>query len=106
MTLARAEFVAEARKEFLALPHPLQRELRGLTAYLLQDPFRSYPWLQLREQSELPGFWRFALGPRRVFYTVEGSVLLYVAISPRPPAYTSAAREEMHRRVAAHRHRR
>ncbi len=99
MTLDHAEFTAEAREEFLGLPRPLQRQLRDLLPYLLQSPYTSYPWLKLREQPELHGVWRFRLGPKRVFYTVDGPVLLLVAISPRPPAYSSSAREELRRRL-------
>lgn len=102
MSLVSAEFVSEARREFLDLPKGLQRQLRDLTPYLLANPFRSYPWLQVGELHEMRGVWKFRLGSRRVFYTVDGSALVFVAISPRPPAYTPAARAELRRRLSAH----
>jgi len=103
LTLDSAKFVAEAREEFLGLPRPRQRQLRDLTSYLLVNPFRSYPWLQVKELRELRGVWKFRLGTKRVFYIVEGTVSVFVAISPRPPAYTPAMRAEVRRRLAAHR---
>ncbi len=57
----------------------------------------------MKELRDLPGVWRFRLGTKRVFYTVDGSVLVYVAIVPRPPAYTPAMRAEVRRRLAARR---
>jgi mRNA-degrading endonuclease RelE of RelBE toxin-antitoxin system len=101
LTLESIEFVVEARKEFLALPRPLQRQLRELSPYLLTNPYRSYPWLQVRELRELPGVWRFRLGLYRVFYRVEASTLVMAAITLRPPAYTSRMREEVRRRLSA-----
>ncbi len=103
MTIDSAEFVAEAREEFLSLPRPLQRRLRDLTSYLLANPYRSYPWLQVKELRELRGVWKFRLGTRRVLYIVEASVLVFVTISPRPPAYTPTMRAEVRRRLAARR---
>lgn len=100
MTLEAIEFVAEARREFLALPRTLQRQLRELIGYLLANPYRSYPWLQVRELRELPGVWKFRLGRHRVFYRVEGPTLLIAAITPRPPAYTPRMREELRRRLS------
>jgi mRNA-degrading endonuclease RelE of RelBE toxin-antitoxin system len=104
VTLDHAEFTAEAREEFRNLPRSLQRQLRDLIPYLIQTPYRSYPWLKLKEQLGLPGVWRFRLGPKRVFYTVDGSVLLLIAIAPRPSAYTASARKELHRRLQSRRH--
>ena len=103
MTLDHAEFTAEAREEFRNLARSLQRQLRDLITYLIQDPYRSYPWLRLKEQPGLPGVWRFRLGPKRVFYTVDGSVLLLIAIALRPTAFTASARKELHRRLQSHR---
>ncbi|MCI4343926.1 MAG: hypothetical protein L3J92_07465 [Thermoplasmata archaeon] len=100
MTLDFAEFTAEARSEFLRLPRPLQVQLRAHTAYLLSHPYRSYPWLQVKELRDLPGVWKFRLGTKRVFYIVDGSVLVYVAIVARPPAYTAATRAEVRRLLA------
>ncbi len=103
MTLDSAEFTVEARREFLRLPRPLQVQLRALTDYLLANPFRSYPWLQVKELRDLPRVWRFRLGAKRVFYIVDGSVLVYLAIVARPPAYSAAMRAEVRRRLAVRR---
>lgn len=81
------EFLRSAEKEFLALPKPLQRLFPEKLTYLLRDPFRSYPWLRVRQGPRRPGEWRFHLGAYRVFYRVDGMAIVFTRIVERPSAY-------------------
>jgi len=81
------EFLESAEKEFLALPHRYQRLFREKLLYLLRNPFRSYPWLRVRQGTRHPGEWRFHLGEYRVFYRVDGMTVVFTRIILRPKAY-------------------
>lgn len=87
MTPYRFQFLESAEKEFLALPPPLHVLFREKLVYLLRNPFRSYPWLRVRQGARHPGEWRFHLGEYRVFYRVDGLALVFTRIAPRPKAY-------------------
>ena len=52
MTPYGFEFLESAEKEFLALPHRYQRLFREKLLYLLRKPFRSYPWLRVRQEPD------------------------------------------------------
>ena len=80
-------FLETAEREFLALPRRHQRLFREKLAYLLKNPFRSYPWLRVREGHRHPGEWRFHLVDYRVFYRVDGPTVVFTRIVHRPGAY-------------------
>lgn len=87
MTPYQFEFLESAGREFLALPRPLQRLFREKLVYLLRNPYKSYPWLRVRQGPRHPGEWRFHLDEFRVFYRVDGNVVVFTRIVRRPRAY-------------------
>lgn len=60
------EFLESAEKEFLSLSASLPRLFREKLFYLLRNPYKSYPWLRVRQGAHHPGEWRFHLGQYRV----------------------------------------
>lgn len=100
MTLYRVGYEPEADDEYWKLPPRLRRELRFRLTYLKAGPFRSYPGLQVKEVSGVPGAWRFHLRGYRVFYRVDGPVIWVVMIwKDRPGAYSSSTLREVRRRM-------
>ncbi len=91
MTPYSYEFLESADKEFLALPRRHRLLFKEKLLYLLQNPFRSYPWLRVRQGARHPGEWRFQLGEYRVFYRVDGLTVVFTRIVPRPRAYPRRA---------------
>lgn len=87
MTLYRYLFLESAQSEFLALPAPLRVLFREKLVYLLRNPYRSYPWLRVRQGARHPGEWRFHLGEYRVFYRIDGMNVVITRIAKRPRAY-------------------
>jgi mRNA-degrading endonuclease RelE of RelBE toxin-antitoxin system len=85
------EFLESAEREFLALPRRHQLLFKEKRLYLLQNPFRSYPWLRVRQGARHPGEWRFHLGEYRVFYRVDGLTVVFTRIVLRPRAYPRRA---------------
>jgi mRNA-degrading endonuclease RelE of RelBE toxin-antitoxin system len=81
------EFLESAEKEFLALPRRDRLLFNEKLLYLLQNPFRSYPWLRVRQGTRHPGEWRFRLREHRVFYRVGGLTVVSTRIVLRPKAY-------------------
>ena len=84
-------FVESAEREFLELPPVLRRLFQEKLIYLLRNPFKSYPWLRVRQGARHPGEWRFHLGEYRAFYRVEGSTVVFTRIVKRPKAYPRRA---------------
>ena len=87
MTPYAVEFLESAEREFLALTPRLQRLFREKLVYLTRNPFRSYPWLRVRQGARHPGAWRFHLEEFRVFYRIDGNVIVFTRIVRRPRAY-------------------
>lgn len=87
MTLYEYVFLQSAEKEFLRLRVNEKRLFKEKLVYLLRNPFKSYPWLRVRQGARHPGEWRFHLGEFRVFYRVEGLEVVITRIVPRPRAY-------------------
>lgn len=87
MTLYEYEFLESAEKEFLSLPKRLQRLFHEKLFYLRRNPFKSYPWLRVRQGARHPGEWRFLLGSHRVFFRVDGTTIVFTRIVERPRAY-------------------
>ena len=87
MTPYDYEFLESAEKEFLVLPRRHRLLVKEKLLYLLQNPFRSYPWLRVRPGARYPGEWRFHLGEYRVFYRVDGLTVVFTRIVLRPRAY-------------------
>lgn len=87
MTPYDYEFLESAEKEFLALPRRDRELFKEKLLYLLQNPFRSYPWLRVRQGPRHPGEWRFLLREHRVFYRVDGLTVVFTRIVLRPKAY-------------------
>lgn len=81
------EFLESAEGEFLALPKRVQRLFQEKLVYLRRNPFRSYPWLRVRQGARHPGEWRFHLADHRVFYRVDGLTIVVTRIVVRPKAY-------------------
>jgi mRNA-degrading endonuclease RelE of RelBE toxin-antitoxin system len=80
-------FLESAEKEFHALRQREKHLFTEKLVYLLRNPFRSYPWLRVRQGARHPGEWRFHLGEYRVFYRVDGTEVVITRIAPRPKAY-------------------
>jgi mRNA-degrading endonuclease RelE of RelBE toxin-antitoxin system len=81
------EFLESAEKEFLALPIRDRQLFKEKLLYLLQNPYRSYPWLRVRQGTRHPGEWRFHLRDHRVFYRIDGLTVVFTRIVLRPNAY-------------------
>ncbi len=90
-------FLFEAEAEFLRLPARLQRQLKDLVPYLRANPYRSYPFLPVREVGKISGVWRFPVGPYRVFFRVDGETIWIGKIGRRPAAYDRAHLRELRR---------
>lgn len=90
-------FLPAAEREFLHLPGRLQHRLKELLPYLEANPYRSYPFLPVKEVGQIPGIWRFPLGPYRVFFKVDGSTVWLGKFWLRPPAYDRAHIRELRR---------
>ena len=91
MTPYELEFLESAEKEFLELRKRDQRLLKEKLLYLTRTPFRSYPWLRVRQGARHPGEWRLRLAEYRVFYRVDGLLIIFTRIVPRPRAYPKRA---------------
>jgi mRNA-degrading endonuclease RelE of RelBE toxin-antitoxin system len=87
VTPYKFEFLESAEREFLDLPVSLQRLFKEKLLYLLRNPFKSYPWLRVRQGTRHPGEWRFHLREYRVFYRVDGNTIVFTRIAVRPRAY-------------------
>lgn len=87
MTRYRSLFLESTQSEFLALPAPLRVRFREKLIYLLWNPYRSYPWLRVRQGARHPGEWRFHLGEYRVIYRIDGANVVFTRIAMRPKAY-------------------
>lgn len=87
MSPYKFSFLESAEREFLALNPVLRRLFQEKLLYLLRNPFRSYPWLRVRQGPRHPGEWRFHLGEHRVFYRVDGDTVVITRIVRRPDAY-------------------
>ena len=87
MTPYGVAFLESAEREFLTLPSPLQRLFHEKLLYLLRNPYKSYPWLRVRQGARHPGEWRFHLEKYRVFYRVDKDVVVFTRIAERPRAY-------------------
>jgi mRNA-degrading endonuclease RelE of RelBE toxin-antitoxin system len=80
-------FLQSGETEFYQLPARLQRQFREKLPFLVRNPFKSYPWLRVRQGARHPGQWRFHLGEFRVFYRVDGQSIVFTCIVRRPLAY-------------------
>jgi mRNA-degrading endonuclease RelE of RelBE toxin-antitoxin system len=87
------EFLESAAREYADLSPRLRRLFREKLVYLLRNPYRSYPWLRVRQGTRHPGEWRFHLDHFRVFYRVDGSVIVFTRIVRRPLAYPRRSRQ-------------
>ena len=87
MTLYGYEFLESADEEFRALPVRLRHLFNEKLFYLRRNPFKSYPWLRVRQGARHPGEWRFHLEDFRVFYRVDGVTIVFTRIVARPEAY-------------------
>jgi mRNA-degrading endonuclease RelE of RelBE toxin-antitoxin system len=81
------EFLKSAEREFLALPKRHQKLFRDKLTYLSRNPYKSYPWLRVRQGARHPGEWRFHLNDYRVFFRVDGSKIVFTRILRRPRSY-------------------
>ena len=81
------EFLESAEREFLSLTGRHQRMFKENLTYLPRNPFKSYPWLRVRQGPRHPGEWRFHLLEYRVFYRVDGATVVITRITHRPRAY-------------------
>lgn len=87
MTRYQLVFLESSEREFLSLPARHQRLFREKLPYLLANPFRSYPWLRVREGPRHRGEWRFHLVHYRVLYRIDGLNVVVTRIARRPRAY-------------------
>jgi mRNA-degrading endonuclease RelE of RelBE toxin-antitoxin system len=87
VTRYRLIFLQSAGQEFLALPRRHQRLFREILPYLLANPFRSYPWVRVREGPRHRGEWRFHLVEFRGFYHIDGLNVVITRIARRLRAY-------------------
>lgn len=93
----QVRFLLPAEKEFHALPKRLQRRFREQLPYLEANPYRSHPFLPVKDVGQVPGVWRFPLGDYRVFFQVEGTTVWIGKFWLRPPAYDAAHLRELRR---------
>lgn len=91
MTPYSLDFLESAEKEFIALPRGSRLLFLEKLPYLLRSPYRSYPWLRVRQGARHPGEWRFHHDDFRVFYRVDGSSVVISRITKRPSAYPRRA---------------
>lgn len=87
MTPYEYGFLESAEKEFLALRKKDQRLFKEKLLYLTRNPFRSFPWLRVRQGARQLGEWRLYLGTYRVFYRVDGAHIVFTRIVLRPMAH-------------------
>lgn len=87
MSPYEVEFLESAEKEFLALRKRDQRLFEEKLLYLTRNPYRSFPWLRVRQGARHPGEWRFHLGESRVLYRIDGLKVVITRIVARPMAY-------------------
>jgi mRNA-degrading endonuclease RelE of RelBE toxin-antitoxin system len=87
LTSYRFGFLESAEREFRRLPKVEQLLFEEKMVYLLRNPFQSHPWLRVRQGARHPGEWRFHLGEYRVFYRVDGLIVVFTRIVLRPRAY-------------------
>ena len=80
-----------AEREFTKLPKMEQRLCEEKLLYLLRNPFRSFPWLRVRQGPRHSGEWRIHLGGYRVFYRVDGITVVFTRVVKRPMAYPRRA---------------
>jgi mRNA-degrading endonuclease RelE of RelBE toxin-antitoxin system len=99
LTLYEVAFLPEATEEGHQLPRSAQRALKRKLEYLRSGPFKSYPWLRVKEVGDAPGVWRFHLDRWRVFYKVEGTRIIVGMIERRPTAYSATSKRELRRRL-------
>ena len=90
-------FLTSAEREFLRLPRHLQVQLKELVPYLEANPYRSYPFLRVKDVGQETGVWRFPLGPYRVFFKVDGATVWIGKVWLHPPAYDEAHIRELRR---------
>ena len=86
MTLYHYEFLESADEEFRARSRKLRRLFVEKLFYLHRNPFKSYPWLGVRQGARHPGECRFHLGDYRVFYRVDGTIIVFTRVVERPVA--------------------
>ena len=89
MSLYTLEFLETAAREFDELPRRLKELFCEKAPYLVRGPYRSLPWLRVRQGTRHPNEWRFHLEEFRVFYRVDGLSVVITRIVPRPRAYPS-----------------
>ena len=90
-------FLLPAEGEFYGLPKRLQRRFRDPLPYLEANPFRSHPFLPVKDVGQVPGVWRFPFGDYLVFYKVDGETVWIGKFWRRPPAYDAARLRELRR---------
>ena len=90
-------FTVPADHEFQRLPKPVQRRFRDILPYLQANPYRSHPFLPVKDVGQVPGVWRFPLGDHRFFFKVDGTTVWIGVIEERPPAYDKAHIRELRR---------
>ena len=90
------ELLESAEQEFLALRGGPRELFKEKLLYLLQNPFRSYPWLRVRQGARHPGEWRFRRGAYRVFYRVDGYTVVFTRIASRPGAHPRRPPKSQH----------
>ncbi len=90
-------FLESAAAEFLRLPRRLQKQFKELMPYLEANPYRSYPFLPVKDVGKVPGVWRFPLGHYRVFFKVDGSTVWIGKFWLRPSAYDKSHIQDLRR---------
>jgi mRNA-degrading endonuclease RelE of RelBE toxin-antitoxin system len=99
VTLYKVKRLPEVDRDTERLPLALKRRFRDSLEYLRSAPYRSYPWLQVKELRDMRGVWRFHLdGRTRVFYVVRGDVLIVVMVE-RNAGVTRRTLAELQRRL-------
>lgn len=68
-------FLEPASAEFLRLPRRLQNQFKELIPYLEASPYRSYPFLLVKDVGKVAGIWRFPWGPYRVCFKMDESTI-------------------------------
>ncbi len=80
-----------ARREFLKLPQPVQRQFEAVFNLLARNPLRGTAHLDVHQLRGGRGLWTLRVGRYRGLYRVEGETVVFLTFRPRPGAYKGLA---------------
>jgi mRNA-degrading endonuclease RelE of RelBE toxin-antitoxin system len=77
--VATVLFTDEARRQFRAIPRPVQAEFREIFGWLERNPLRLPPWIDQKLLGEVKGtkVLRIRVGIWRAIYTFDGEQIRF-----------------------------